>query len=280
MLMLLDSGSSNSFVSSSFVAAAGLQTVPTTSKPVKLPNGQLLTSNQMVPKLEWLFQGYTLTVDMRVLDLSTYDAILGFDWLETHSPMQCDWENRTMEFMEQGKKIAVQGVKPVPVELGPISAKQLWKSYKAHDIWTCAIVNLAREQQLKDIPESIQRLLHQYTDIFSASKVLPPTRVYDHAIPLQPDAVPINSRPYKYSPQHNTEIERQVKELLEAGLITHSTSPFESPVLLVQKKDGSWRFCVDYKKLNAITIKNRFPMPIVEEILYELAVSKYFTKLD
>ena len=123
MLMLLDSGSSHSFVSSSFVAAAGLQTVPTTSKPVKLPNGQLLTSNQMVPKLEWLCQGYTLTVDMRVLDLSTYDAILGFDWLETHSPMQCDWENRTMEFMEQGKKITVQGVKPVPVEFGPISAK-------------------------------------------------------------------------------------------------------------------------------------------------------------
>ena len=60
--------------------------------------------------------------------------------------------------------------------------------------------------------------------------------MYDHAIPLQPDAVPINSRPYKYSPQHKSEIERQVKGLLEAGLITHSTNPFASLVLLVQKK--------------------------------------------
>jgi hypothetical protein len=62
-------------------------------------------------------------------------------------------------------------------------------------------------------------------------------------------------RPYRYSPQHKTEIEKQVRELLTAGLISHSTSPFASPVLLVQKKDGTWQFCVDYRKLNAITVK-------------------------
>lgn len=64
------------------------------------------------------------------------------------------------------------------------------------------------------------------------------------------------------------------------GLITPSTSPFASPVLLVQKKDGSWRFCVDYRKLIDITIKNKFPMPLIEEIVDELVGTKYFTKLD
>ena len=95
-----------------------------------------------------------------------------------------------------------------------------------------------------------------------------------------PDVVPINSRPCHYSPQHKIEIENQVKQLLDHGLITHSHSPFASLVLLVKKKDGSWRFCIDYRKLNSITIKNKFPMPIIEEILDELQGSKVFTKLD
>lgn len=81
--------------------------------------------------------------------------------------------------------------------------------------------------------------------MFTDPQTLPPHRTYDHAIPLMHGATPINSRPYHYNPEHKTEIEKQVKELLAAGLICHSHSPFASPVLLVKKKDGSWRLCVD-----------------------------------
>lgn len=95
-----------------------------------------------------------------------------------------------------------------------------------------------------------------------------------------PGSVPANARPYRYSPLHKTEIERRVVELLQAGHIVPSVSPFDSYVLLVQKKDGSWRFCVDYRKLNDITIKNRFSMPIVDEIIDELAGTHYFSSLD
>ena len=99
---------------------------------------------------------------------------------------------------------------------------------------------------------------------FQNPKTLPPQRVYDHAIPLVPGSIPINSKPYYYSPHHKNEIEKQVQELLQAGLIAHSHSPLASPILLVKKKDGTWRFCVDYRKLNDLTIKNRFPMLVIE----------------
>lgn len=75
--------------------------------------------------------------------------------------------------------------------------------------------------------------------MFQDPKTLPPQRVYDHAIPLLPGAIPVNSKPYHYSPHHKTEIENQVQQLLQAGLIAHSNSPFASPILLVKKKDGS-----------------------------------------
>jgi hypothetical protein len=107
-----------------------------------------------------------------------------------------------------------------------------------------------------------------------------PHRDYDHTIRLIPGYVPVNARPYMYSPQHKYEIEKQVESLLSNGFITTSINPFASPVLLVQKKDGTWRFCVNYRRLNSITIKNKFLMPLIEEILDELTRATFFTNLD
>jgi hypothetical protein len=105
MLILVDSGSSHSFVSSQFVAQADLSVVPTTSRRIKLANGQTLLSDKMVHNLEWWCQWQTLAMDMRVLEIGAYDAILGYDWLKLHSPMKCHWEIRTLEFLDKGRQI-------------------------------------------------------------------------------------------------------------------------------------------------------------------------------
>jgi hypothetical protein len=123
--------------------------------------------------------------------------------------------------------------------LAALSPEQFVKWYKGNDIWALAVIQQDKAQPAEPTPPVISQVLDDFPDVFEAPTELPPHRDYDHSTPLLPGSVPVNSRPYHYSPFHKDEIERQVKDLLESGLISVSTSPFASPVLLVQKKDGS-----------------------------------------
>lgn len=271
MLILVDSGSSSSFVSSRFVERVGLKVVPCVSARVRVANGNILRSNTMVKAMEWWANGHTYVSNMRVLELGAYDAILGYDWLKGHSPMHCDWEKKVISFVDRGVWVQLRGNVDQTEAVVEVSTAQVERWLKGNDIWAFALLEQVTEGDRQEISGDLQGLLEEFRDLFDTPTELPPSRPFDHHIPLVPGAIPVNSRPYRYSPHHKTEIEKQVIELLKAGLITPSVSPFASPVLLVQKKDGSWRFCVDYRKLNDMTIKNRFPMPVVEEILDELS---------
>ncbi|KAK1646376.1 hypothetical protein QYE76_064181 [Lolium multiflorum] len=284
MILLIDSGSTHTFITHSFATRAECPISPAASVPVKIANGHIMTSDSQVVGLQWWTQGHTFQTDMRILELGAYDAVLGMDWLKSCGKMSVDWTLKSMEFVHDDKEIRIQGmVSKQQQQLEELSSIQLQKWLAGNDVWAMAILDhvpTAGETSTFTVAPDLQSVLDEYEDVFSEPNSLPPRRQWDHAIALEPGAKPTNTRPYRYSPLQKDEIERQVNEMLAAGIITASMSPFASPVLLVKKKDGSWRFCVDYRRLNELTIKNKFPLPVVDELLDELAGTKFFSKLD
>jgi len=123
-------------------------------------------------------------------------------------------------------------------------------------------------------------IIQQYKNVFENPHGLPPIRSHDHTIPLMLGSAPVKVRPYCYPPSQKIEIKYIITEMLSEGIIQPSSSSFSSLVLLVKKKDGTWHFCTDYSALNAVTIKDSFPMPIMDELLDELFGAQYFSKLD
>ena len=139
---------------------------------------------------------------------------------------------------------------------------------------------LSNSVQSDVLPSDIQHILDAFPQVFTVPDSLPQKRACDHAIPLISGATPINIRAYRYPPQLKDEIDTQVQSMLAQGLIQPSSSPFSSPVLLVRKKDGSWRFCVDYRYLNALTVKSVYPILVFDQLVDELGHAKWFSILD
>ncbi|CAN6292538.1 unnamed protein product [Urochloa humidicola] len=281
VLMLIDSGSGGNFISQSMVDALKLPTQQIEPVQVTVANGAKFSCSAKVVNLSWWTQGHTFTADFRVIPLGCYDMILGMEWLEDHSPMWVHWKRKRLRFSYQGARITLRGVKENTKACGAISSKKLkgllHKKGVAQLIQLCPLVDSASSPA---IPVELQKLVDQHKDLFDEPKELLPHRAADHHIPLLPGTKPVNIKPYRYAPSQKDEIEHQIKEMLRNGVIRPSSSPFASPVLLVKKKDGSWRFCVDYRHLNASTVKNKFPLPIVDELLDELSGARWFTKLD
>lgn len=197
MLLLVDSGSTHSFVNSSFAAQIGAATTTISPISVRVANGQRLHCTAMVPQLQWCVQEHQFTTDMRVLDLGVYDAVLGVDWLAHNSPMQCDWQLKTMQVESEGKTVHLKGVRSDgQPALTALDAATLWQMHDTNEIWGAALLEIQLTPPSSDsdhpIPPTIQRILTEFSDIFEEPTQLPPHQQYDHAINLEPGATPIN----------------------------------------------------------------------------------------
>jgi hypothetical protein len=124
-------------------------------------------------------------------------------------------------------------------------------------------------------------VVRDFPDVFPEELLgMPPDREVEFVIDLLPGTAPISKRPYRMTVEELKELKKQLTELQEAGYIRPSSSPWGTPVLFVQKKDGSQRMCVDYRSLNDVTVKNKYLLPRIEDLFDQIRGARVFSKID
>jgi len=261
-LALLDTGSTHNFVLRETMRRLGLIPAGGERLRITVANGDRMPCEGIARNVPIRIYDEDFAITCVGLNLGGFDFIMGFDFIRTLGPILWDCEALTLSFWRDGRRVTWQGVAGA-VAPSPAPSAQL-----------LAAAAPDPRQPLLDV------LLQQHAVVFTEPTGLPPARAYDHRIHLLPGTAPVAVRPYRYPQLQKDELERQCAAMLTQGIIRPTTSPFSAPVLLVRKADQSWRFCIDYRALNAKTSKDKFPIPVVDELLDELHGARFFTKLD
>jgi hypothetical protein len=234
-------------------------------------------------------------VDFFILPIDVCEVVIGTQWLRMLGPIWWDFARLLMRFRWKSRDVELRGIKP-PIHR-MVENKEMEREVKRRRYgWVCHIQLLdggnrekgnlnsielgAKSSGLGHIHQQILLLLNSFSYLFNEPQGLPPYRSHNHQILLKFEARPVNIRPYRYPHYQKNEIEKIVYELLKSGVVKPSTSPYSSLVLLVKKHDSSWRLCVDYWALNQVIIKDKFLIPVVDELLEVLHGAQVFSKLD
>ncbi|XP_042035243.1 uncharacterized protein LOC121781586 [Salvia splendens] len=254
---LREDGSDRDFLHPDVAERLHLPLSPIRPFRVFVGNGAALLCTHIAKQTRLKLQDAVFMVDLHILPIHGPDVILGMDWLESLGKISANFASKTLEFVHNGQPFTLQD------------------SYVGSRFGDPGV-----EAFPADLPVGIAGVLESFRSVFRVPTEMPPIRQYDHRIHLLPGSKPVNVRPYRYPYFQKNEIERQVREMLEQGIIQRSNSPFSSPVLLIRKKDGSFRFCIDYRALNHATIPDHFPIPTADELFDELGKARIFSKLD
>ncbi|KAL4013702.1 hypothetical protein IC575_025885 [Cucumis melo] len=277
-LVLFDSGSSHSFISSAFVLHARLEVEPLHHVlSVSTPSGECMLSKEKVKACQIEIVGRVIEVTMLVLDMLDFDVILGMDWLAVnHASIDCSRKEVAFNPPSMASfKFKGEGSRSLPQVISAIRVSKLLSQ------GTWGILASVVDTREVDVSLSSEPVVRDYPDVFPEELPgLPPHREVEFAIELEPGTVPISRAPYRMAPAELKELKVQLQELLDKGFIRPSVSPWGAPVLFVKKKDGSMRLCIDYRKLNKVTVKNRYPLPRIDDLFDQLQGATVFSKID
>jgi hypothetical protein len=306
---MVDCGATSQFIDQDFALKNGLKlcrkAVP---EVLTVVDGRTSVAGDLIHEvtIQLLIDQHLENVVFRVTKLGSVPLILGKTWVRRHNPV-IDWANNTVNFRSawcQAHCLPHRHKAPEPSRATPAASSFSISMIGAagyaiaarikHSVsFVATIRDLFPDDDDDDVPgdskqdmEKLRKIVppeyHDHLLLFTKKEAdkLPPHRYIDHEIPLEDGAKPSFGPLYSMSASELKEVRAWLREHLSKGFIRASQSSAASPILFVKKKDGSLRLCVDYRALNAITKKNRYPLPLIEETLRQVAGARYFTRLD
>nr|GEW75828.1 putative reverse transcriptase domain-containing protein [Tanacetum cinerariifolium] len=224
---------------------------------IEIASGQLVEIDKVIKGCKLGIEGHVFDIHLIPFGHGSFDMIIGMDWLSNYKEEIIFHEKVVRIPLLDGKVLRVSGERPE-------EKARLLMSTKASDKKQGEIV-----------------VVRDFRKVFSNDQSgLPPIQEIDFQIVLIPEAVSVAKSPYLLAPSELEELSGQLKELQDKGFIRPSSSPWGAPVLFVKKKDGSFRMCINYRKLNKLTVKNRYPLPRIDDLFDQLQGSQFFSKID
>ncbi|GKB11866.1 putative reverse transcriptase domain-containing protein, partial [Tanacetum coccineum] len=283
--ILFDTGADRSFVSTQFSALINI--APTTldhGYNVELADGSIIWVNTVLLGCTLNFLNHPFHVDLMPVEMGTYDVIIGMDWLTKYQAViDCAKKIVRIPF---GSEILIfhgdgsRNKRGTRLNIISCTKAQKYVLQGCHVFLAHITVketgDKSKKKQLEDVP-----IVKNFPEVFPEDLPgLPPTRQVEFHIDLVPGAAPVARAPYRLAPSEMKELADQLQELSDKGFIRPSSSPWGAPVLFVKKKDGSLRMCIDYRELNKLTVKNRYPLPRIDDLFDQLQGSSVYSKID
>ncbi|KAI3706750.1 hypothetical protein L6452_24692 [Arctium lappa] len=272
--VLFDSGATRSFVSNVFCKQF---TTPVSVLPdalvVEIANGDQVIIRDHFCDCTLEIDGNSFGVDLIPMAIGGFDVVIGMDWLVRHKADIFCFKKMIQVPLAENGVVTIYGEKGKgnnPIISCLKARKFLAKGYPSYLAY---VVDAKKEKKSVEDVEVVQ-------DFPEDLPGLPPERQVEFQIDLTPGAAPIARAPYRLAPAEMKEVMTQLQELLEKGFIRPSSSPWGAPVLFVKKKDGSMRMCIDYRELNKVTVKNKYPLPRIDDLFDQLQGAGCFSKID
>ncbi|GJV21546.1 putative reverse transcriptase domain-containing protein [Tanacetum coccineum] len=254
--ILFDTGADRSFISTTFSSLINIAPTPLeNSYDVELADGKIVGIDTIVRGCTLNFLNHPFNIDLMPVELGSFDVIIGMDWLRRcHAVIVCD--EKLVRIPYGNETLIFRGNES---NNGRESRLTIISCSKAQEY-------MAKGYFSEVFPEDLPGL--------------PPARPVEFQIDLIPGAAPVARAPYRLAPSEMKELSEQLQELSDKGFIRPSSSPWGAPVLFVKKKDGSFRMCIDYRELNKLTVKNRYPLPRIDDLFDQLQGSSIYSKID